>query len=555
MFCMKYSLKKWVCLATVFWLMGVSAGCSDNDADPRGTVQIAVMTTGDLESRIVPYDVARGDGTLSLGGLARIAMAAQSVRGMVDGALLLSSGDDVLGSFYYMFQGEPEMIGMDMAGYEVVTPGTHEFDYGVGVYGRALEFAGFDVISANLIVEDETVSNRILPYVIKETAGIRIGIFGLMAPDFSLLCNPTGGGVQVDSDIVPIARRMVAELRMKLCDVVIGLTHIGLSKARELARGVDGIHMIVDGYDRVSLYETQGNTLIVQEGSAGEYLGVLQFAFQNGRIQNPVWNRILIDAEVGEDPEIQALMESYVAAYEEGLTQIIGDSLVDLDARAELIRRGETNLGDLIADSWLERFPQADMALVNSGSIRGDTFYPAGPLTYLTVNEMLPFRGEIVMVKMTGADIRRILEVSASAVRVEGDGCEEGDRAPTGGFMQIGGLRITLDLRNPCFCGRYIGKELDEIIHEGSRVADVLVYRDNSWVELDPMETYTVLVNGYIADGGDGQYLFLEDAQEKIVTTMLTTDILSDFIIRHTPIAPEIDGRINVTGMDTNACR
>jgi len=539
---------KGFCFFLICWLTGAFSGCSDNDTTQGTTSQISVMVTGDLESRIVPQDVLRDGETLSLGGLARIAAAAKEVRSTADGSLLLSAGNDVLGSFYYMFEGKPEMQGMELAGYNVVTPGTHEFDYGAAVYGNALQFARFDVLSGNLEVSDEAVSARILPYVIKEIAGIRFGIFGLTAPNFALLCNPTGGGVQVDPDIISIADRLVAELNLQACDVVIGLTHIGLTWVRELAQEVDGIDIIVDGYDREPLHETIENTLIVQEGSGGEYLAVLNFTFQNGHIQNPSWKRILMDSEVGSDPEIQELMETYMAAYEEGLTQKIGESLVDLDARENWLRRGETNLGDLVADSWKERFPEADISLVNSGSIRGERIYQAGPLTYLTVNEMLPFQGRIIMVEMAGADIQQVLEISASAIRVEGDGCQEGNRAPTGGFIQVGGLRMTLDLQKPCFCGRYSGKELVQIIDNGSRVLDVSVFRDSSWVKLDPAETYRVLVNSYISDGGDGQYPFLNEALEEIPTSMVTTDVLADLIIRHTPVAPKIDGRITQTG-------
>jgi len=538
---------KGLCFFFICCVAGAFSGCSDSNNSQGNTAHIAVMVTGDLESRIVPQDVSRNGETLSLGGLARIAAASREVRSAVDGALLLSAGNDVLGSFYYIFEGEPEMQGMKMAGYDVVIPGTHEFDYGAAVYGNALGFAPFDVLSANLKVNDGAVSARILPYVIKEIAGIRVGIFGLSAPNFALLCNPTGGGVQVDPDIIPIAERLVTELKLQACDVVIGLTHIGLDWVRKLAREIDGIDIVIDGYDREPLYEAVGNTLIVQEGSGGEYLAVLDFTFEGGHIRNPSFERILMDSAVGSDPEIQELMETYMAAYEQGLSQKIGESLVDLDAREESLRRGETNLGDLVADSWKERFPEADISLVNSGSIRGNRVYPVGPLTYLTVNEILPFQGRIMVVEMTGADILRVLEISASAIRLEGDGCQEDNRAPTGGFMQVGGLRITLDLQNPCFCGRYSGKELEQIINEGSRVSNVSVYSDDDWVGLDPAETYRVLVNAYISDGGDGQYPFLNKALEKIPTSMVTTDVLADFIIRHTPIAPETDGRITQT--------
>ena len=259
---------------------------------------------------------------------------------------------------------------------------------------------------------------------------------------------------------------------------------------------------------------------------------------------NSTWERILTDSQVGHDPEIRTLMEEYMWKYEEKLGQKIGESTVDLDARKETLRRGETNLGDLVADTWTERFADSDMALVNSGSIRGDNIYPAGPLTYLTVNEILPYRGEIVRVEALGSDIKQMLEVSASAIRVEGDVCKDGSRAPTGGFLQVGRLRITIDLDKPTFCAVYSGKEVSHIINYGSRIVKVEVYRDDAWVELDPSETYTVLVNDYIAGGGDGHYVFLKEDLKKTVTTTVTTDILADFIIRYTPVSPEVDGRI-----------
>ncbi len=533
---------RWTSFMVVFFMVAVSVGCSDNSES--NSVEIAIMTTADLQSRIVSYEVKSNGETITVGGLDRIASAARQVRIGVDGALLLSSGDDVLGSFYRMFHGVPEMRGMSLTGYEVVTPGNHEFDYGVDVYKNALSFAKFDIISGNLIVDDAGISSRILPYVIKEIAGVRIGIFGMMTPDFPLLCNPPGGGVRVDGEIIPIAQRLVDELKLKACDLIIGLTHIGFARGSELAQKVNGVDIIVDGYDRNYIYETINDTIIVQDGSGGEYLGVLRFTFKNGHILNPIWERILTDSQVGYDPEIQTLMEEYMWDYEENLGQKIGESTVDLDARKDTLRRGETNLGDLVADTWTDRFVDSDMALVNSGSIRGNTIYPAGPLTYLTVNEILPYQGEIVIVEMLGSDIKQTLEVSASAIRVEGDGCQDGSRAPTGGFLQVGGIKITINLGNPTFCAMYSDKKVSDILNHGSRIVKVEVYQDNAWVNLDPSETYTVLVNDYIADGGDGHYVFLKEGLKKTLTTMVTTDILADFIIQYAPISPEIDGRI-----------
>lgn len=536
---------RWTTFFAVFFAVAASVGCSDNRHSDRAPVEIAVMTTADLQSRIVSYEVASNQETIMVGGLARIASAAERIRSEVDGALFLSAGDDVLGSFYRMFQGKPEMQGMSLAGYEVVTPGNHEFDYGVDVYKNALSFAEFDVISANLIVDDADLTARILPYVIKEVAGVKIGIFGMMTPEFSLMCNPMGGGVRVSGEIVPLAQGLVDELRTRGCELIVGLTHIGYPWACELAGKVDGIHIIVDGQDRDPLHETVNDTIIIQDGSGGAYLGVLGFTFNDGHILNPQWKRILIDSTVVDDPEIRALMERYVSEYEERLGQNIGESAVDLDARKDMLRSRETNLGDLIADTWIDRFADSNIALVNAGSIRGDTLYPSGPVSYLTVNEILPYRNEIVRVEMLGADIKEVLEVSASALRIDGDGCPEGNRASTGGFLQVGGLRTTIDLKQPGFCAVYSGKEVVEVLNQGARIVKVEVRQDGAWVDLDLFESYAVLVNDYIAGGGDGHYVFLREDLKKTFTTMTATDILADYIIQYTPVSPGVDGRIS----------
>jgi 5'-nucleotidase / UDP-sugar diphosphatase len=537
---------KWTCFFAFVVAAGMWVGCSDDHHADRSSVSIAVMTTADLESRIVSREVISNGNPLTVGGLDRIASAAEEIRGEVDGALLVSAGDDLLGSFYRMFQGKPEMEGLSLAGYDVATPGNHEFDYGTGVYKEALTSAQFDLVSANLIVDDADLSGRILPYVIKEIAGLRIGVFGMMTPEFSLLCNPIGGGVRVSEEIIPLAQGLVDELSGRGCDLIIGLTHVGYGWASKLAQNVTGIDIIVDGQDRQDVHETVKDTIIIQEGSGGEYLGVLRFKVEEGLIVDPTWQRVLIDETVGHDPEIKALMEGYIAEYELRLGQKIGEATVDLDARKDRLRSGETNLGDLAADSWRDRFPDSDVAMVNAGSIRGDAIYPAGPITYLTINEMLPYRNELVRVEMPGSHIKEALEISASAVRIEGDGCADGNRAPTGGFLQVSGLRITIDFTQSSFCALYSGRELAEVLNPGSRIVKAEVWQGGSWVPLDPAASYTVLVNDYIAEGGDGHYPFLREDLKKTLTTTTETDILADYVIQHTPISPKIDGRIRL---------
>jgi len=298
--------------------------------------------------------------------------------------------------------------------------------------------------------------------VIKEIAGIKVGIFGMMTPDLLRICN-LGDDVSVDQDIVSAAQNVVDNLINEGCDIIIGLTHIGAGLDRKLAQKVDGIDIIVGGHSHEYIHETIGNTIIVQDGAKGEYLGVLKFTFGDGEIMNPVWQEIFLDSTVGCDTEIHNLMAQYMEKYNNSLSQVIGESTVDLDAHKDVVRSRESNVGNLIADSWLEWFTDTDVALVNGGSIRSDKIYPAGEITYLTVNEILAFRNEVMSVQMNGADLKQVLEISASALRVEGDGCQDTCRPASGGFFQVGGLKITIDITKPPFCAVYSGENISKI--------------------------------------------------------------------------------------------
>ena len=533
---------KWRWSFAVVSAILLCANCSHHNG--KTSFDIAIMTTAHLHSHVTPYQVKLGGETITVGVLERIASAARQVRSDVDAALLLSSGDDTLGPLYSLFRGEPEMVGMSLAGYQLVTPGNHEFDYGVDVYKNALNFAEFEVISANLIIDDPEVAHRIRTYAIREIAGVKIGIFGMMTPAFSKVCNPPGGGVSVNQDIVSVARDVVDELVSRQCDIIIALTHIGLDYNRQLAQEINDIDIIVGGHDHDMVHETLNNTIIVQDRSGGEYLGVLRFGFEDGSILDPRWETILLDSTVGYVPEIRDLMAKYMAEYGEKLDQKIGESAVDLDGRKDTLRSRESNLGNLVADSWLDWFKEADISLVNSGSIRGDTIYPAGPITYLIVDQILPFRNEVVQVELLGSDVKKVLEISASTIRAQGDGCEDENRPSTGGFLQVGALRFTIDLNAPPFCAVYSDREVTQILNSGSRILNVKVNHDGAWFALNPSASYTVLVNDFTAAGGDGNYLFLKEGLQKKFTTMISTDILSTYIQKFTPVSPQVEGRI-----------
>jgi 2',3'-cyclic-nucleotide 2'-phosphodiesterase (5'-nucleotidase family) len=233
---------------------------------------------------------------------------------------------------------------------------------------------------------------------------------------------------------------------------------------------------------------------------------------------------------------------------------------VPLDLRQSTLRTGETNAGDLVADSIRKNVPGVDIAMINSGSIRGDCIIPAGEITYLTVSKILPYENIIVKIEMTGQEIKDTLERSASAIIVDGDNCPGDDRLPSGGFLQVSGINFEINTEAETFCldsdadsspvnqaGSDSETKSSTIKCAGMRIENLSVVTESGFVPVDSSKTYTVAVNDYISAGGDG-YTNLEAIPEsrKYNTGINLENLLTDDIVKNSPITPDTDGRIKV---------
>jgi len=531
-------------------------GCATTTPAPEAT-HLSMVTISDIHSNILPYEATiEKDGekvTLIIGGMDRIAALADSQVGVTDGTFLVSGGDNLMGFFYKTFNGVPEVESMNMAGYAITCPGNHEFDMGAEALGAALKIAEFDVVSSNLTTTEPTLATIIKPYVIKEVAGVKIGFFGLMTPDLHRV-SAAGSDVVVDTDVVSVAMEMVNTLRIEGVDIIVALTHTGKDLDRLVASEVAGIDIIVGGHTHDTMYEiAEGprgwETIIVQAGFNAKVAGVLSFDVAGGRVVASEWETVLLDGSMGSDEEIAAYLAEYEEKLNEQIERPVGETQVDLDGISANVRSRETNLGNLITDAWIDWFKRSDdetlIALINGGTIRGDQYYTAGPLSYGDLLEIHPYDNTIYEVTLSGKDLLQVLEISASAIRVEGDGAAEDERASDGGFLQVGGLKVEIDLSGRPFSGVYDDRELAKIIYPGDRITSVLVNEGGEWIPLDLNKTYTVLVTSWTASGGDGFAPFTN--AEKMDTTVDTIDALMTYIKKHGPVSPELEGRIVVT--------
>lgn len=265
----------------------------------RGEKLITILHTNDTHSQIDPLP-ANDKLFPGKGGVARRATLVKRVRRQNPNTLLIDGGDVFQGTPYFNFyKGEVEYKTMSAIGYDAGTLGNHEFDNGVEALAAAIEFAKFDLLSANYDVNGTPLEGKVKRYVVRNVAGVRIGLFGLGISPVGLITPANFKGITYRDPVVA-SREVVKTLReTERCVLVVGMSHLGYyatPKAGEIgdsqvATQVDGIDFIASGHNHtfmekpVSVKQPSGNeTLIFQVGKSGIYVGRVDFTVRAGRI-------------------------------------------------------------------------------------------------------------------------------------------------------------------------------------------------------------------------------------------------------------------------------
>lgn len=265
----------------------------------RGETLITILHTNDTHSQIdpLPANDALYPGK---GGVARRATLVKRVRKENPNTLLIDGGDVFQGTPYFNFyKGEVEYRAMSEIGYDVGTIGNHEFDNGVEALAAAMQFAKFDLVSANYDVRGTPLESKVKQYVVREIKGVRIGLFGLGISPVGLITPANFKGITY-RDPVTAAREVVKTLReTERCTMVVAMTHLGYYPEprggavgdSQVAAQVDGIDFIAGGHTHtfmekpVRVKQPSGHeTLIFQVGKSGIYVGRVDFVIRSGRI-------------------------------------------------------------------------------------------------------------------------------------------------------------------------------------------------------------------------------------------------------------------------------
>lgn len=410
------------------------------------TYKFTILHTNDHHGRFWPNK----EGELGLAARATlISQLRSAVKKSGGQVLLLDAGDVNTGIPQSDVQdAEPDFKGMAKLGYDVMAIGNHEFDKPLKTIFQQRDWAGFPFISGNIFYQNS--DKLVFPsHIDLQLRDLKVTIFGLTTEDTPKKSNPANSAGLIFKPAVEEAKKFVPELR-KNTDVLIALTHMGHYPDEShlphapgdvtLARQVEGIHVIVGGHTQKPLFEPdiQNGTIIVQAYEWGKYVGKVDLEFLDGKVTLIKSELIPVNLKdspnkIVPDKKIIALLQPYKTKGDAGLSVQVGVAEGEFAGDRKVIRNQETNLGNLVARAFKEKFA-ADVGLSNSGGIR-DSLY-AGKVTYESILTILPFAGEIVTAELKGSQLQDYLQ---TIVQKFPPGKE------LGGFPQLAGVRMNVD--------------------------------------------------------------------------------------------------------------
>jgi 5'-nucleotidase/UDP-sugar diphosphatase len=506
----------------------------------QGGFTLTLVHTNDTHAHLEPMELTLSGKKVRVGGVAQRVAFFDRLRAQRRNVLILDAGDVFQGTLYFnQYRGLADRYFMHRMLYRVMTLGNHEFDLGPGPLADFLKGARFKVVSANVDVSAEPkLKGLFAPYAVVQVGGERVGVIGLTTPDTKEIANP--GPTVAFLDPYESAQKAVYELLAKGVNKIVVLSHLGYGEDLKLARRLVGAQVIVGGHSHTLLgsfphpelrpagpYPTvvknpEGkDVLVVQAWEWGKVVGLLEVTFApTGELLAYKGEALLMTPEVApEDFFAKEALLAYAQPVMALMGQVIAEAKVDLVGERAIVRKRESNLGNLIADGmvWKTKGAGVQIALQNGGGIRASI--PKGPITVGKVYEVLPFGNTLVVMDLKGKEILAALENGVSQ-------WEQG----AGRFLQVSGLRYAFDLARPA----------------GSRVVRVEVKTEKGFAPLDLEATYRVVVNNFIANGGDGFTVLKEAQGYRVDTGFSDAESFMDYLKELKVVEAQVEGRIEV---------
>lgn len=446
--------------------------------------------------------------------------------------ILVDAGDYSQGKTYVsVTKGADAVTMMNAAGYDVVTLGNHEFDYGYAQLKENMSKAKFKVVCADVFNEDGTpIFDANYTYTTK--SGVKVGFFGMETPETQTKANPAlikGLTFATGDAFTKAAADQVAAL--KDADVVICLAHLGIDaesapyRSTDLYAAVKGIDFIIDGHSHTVMIKGEKGEPIQSTGTAFANIGVIVIDNATKKIES---NSLFeIKEDTAKDATVAAAAKTIVDRVDAEYGVVFAKSEVTLNgAKAPNGNRdSETNNGDLITDAMLWKVMQnkegltvdADhvVAITNGGGIRAAI--EPGDVTKKDINTVLPFGNTVVTIYITGEELLEVLEASTYSL-------------PVGGFPQVAGINYTISTAVAYDAN---AETYPASTYYGPKSINRVTINSINGKEFKADDTYAVVTNDFSAAGGDTYYAFkaatakfdtgipLDEAVMEYVTTEL----------------------------------
>ena len=460
---------------------------------------------------------------------AAIAALKKSIEDTGRDVLLVDAGDHIQGTAYgSMDDGATIIELMNEAGYDLATPGNHEFDYGMARAKAVLQEADFPYVSCNWV--DLRTGFNVLPSVkFFFVGGRKIAFVGVTTPETFTKSTPAyfmndaqtkyiydilGG--EDGQKLYDAVQKAIDKAEFWGADTIIGLGHLGVDPSsspwtsEEVIAHTHGFTAFIDGHSHTVMANKQvtdasGKAVtLTQTGSYFKNIGKMTVG-ADGTITTE-----LIDTYEGLDAAVAATASNWISAVDDMLGEeiAVGDTKFYINDPAtgkRRIRSGETNLGDFVADGIYTYFNEieelhCDVAIMNGGGIRTDV--EAGPWSFKTCKTVSPFGNVACLMSVTGQQIQDALEFGARFAGAEGK--------ENGGFLQVAGARYTIHTGTPNTV-----QTNDKNVWTGSattpRVSNVEIYdkTTGTYQPLDPNATYALAGMNYtLRNLGDGFAMF-----------------------------------------------
>ena len=464
--------------------------------------------------------------------------------------LLVDNGDAIQGEpVGTLTKGEAITDIMNQVGYDIAIPGNHEFDYGMDRFLALAEKANFPYISCNFNKEGELVFD---PYVIKEFDGVKIAFVGATTPMTLRSSTPkyfmdeNGNFIygflqdETGESLYAAIQKAVDDARAEGASYVFLMAHLGNEAEcapwmySDVISHTSGITAVLDGHshdtDKVVMKDKDGEEVLrlgcgTKLGAVGAVTILTDGSIDGGLLS---WGSSIIsaadlmglvnpgsDAVAAAKTELDAKLQEVVA--KTAVELYINDPVEKTEEGKpiRIIRRAETNLGDLCADAYRDQGGGTDIAFVNGGGIRVQL--KAGDLTLNNILSVHPFGNALTVIEVTGQQVLDALEWSVHSLPGE-----------FGGFDQVSGLTFEVDATIPTPCVENDSKMFDHVDESMTRrVRNVLVGGE----PIDPEKIYTLASHDYqLLNNGDGYTMFAgcKVLQESV---KLDNQVLIDYIM------------------------